>query len=225
MPFQHSYSSNTIIKTQQPGKGRGWNERLGTKKKKKTLCTVYNLPTAIRNTYNLHLKSLEIRLRDGKVSEGSGILVKILKGNTTYFRSCHTVFLCSRTSQLVFTNMHRSVWKLEADRLEHWFFFFFFLSVTSWWGYIQSLFSWHACTSSAQVRGYLLWSLQERAVHVDENHVCTREACFISNHVYFTSQFTILQTKLQITGSIFLLSVRTPMGFHAFSTAWNSTVK
>lgn len=96
------------------------------KKKKKTLCTVYNLPTAIRNTYNLHLKSLEIRLRDGKVSEGSGILVKILKGNTTYFRSCHTVFLCSRTSQLVFTNMHRSVWKLEADRLEHWFFLLFF---------------------------------------------------------------------------------------------------
>lgn len=63
---------------------------------------------------------------DGKVSEGSGILVKILKGNTTYFRSCHTVFLCSRTSQLVFTNMHRSVWKLEADRLEHWFFCLFF---------------------------------------------------------------------------------------------------
>lgn len=98
----------------------------GLGQKKKTLCTVYNLPTAIRNTYNLHLKSLEIRLRDGKVSEGSGILVKILKGNTTYFRSCHTVFLCSRTSQLVFTNMHRSVWKLEAHRLEHWFFFVFF---------------------------------------------------------------------------------------------------
>lgn len=135
MLFLHSYSSNTIRNT-AAREGGGEMRGLG-QTKKKTLCTVYNLPTAICNTYNLHLKSLEIRLRDGKVSEGNGVIVKIWEGNTTHFSlsSC-TVFLWPRTSQLVLINMHQSIWKLMA---------------ASWRGFIQFF------DMSAQVQGLPLW--------------------------------------------------------------------